>query len=62
MQALYERCAALDIQKKTVVVCVLITLATGAVEKHIRTFTTMTADLPALEEWLRCLQIEHVAM
>jgi len=47
MQIMYERCAGIDVHKKTVVVCVLITAADGAVQKHTRTFATMTADLLA---------------
>ena len=62
MQVMYERCAAVDVHKKMVVVCVLIALANGAVEKLIRTFSTMTADLLALDEWLSSFGIEHVAM
>ena len=62
MQVIYERCAGLDIHKKTVVVCVMITLATGAGKKSIRTFSTMTAELLALDEWLRSLGVEHIAM
>lgn len=62
MQVTYSRCAGLDVHKKLVVVCVLITQANGGVEKMIRTFSTMTADLLALDEWLRSLQIEHVAL
>ncbi|HEY1351285.1 MAG TPA: IS110 family transposase [Ktedonobacteraceae bacterium] len=62
MQVIYERCAGIDVQKKTVVVCVLITQANGVVEKQIRTFATMTADLLALDEWLRGQQVEYVAM
>lgn len=62
MQVIYPRCAGLDVHKKMVVVCILLTQATGAVEKVIRTFSTMTADLLALDEWLRSLQIEHLAL
>jgi transposase len=62
MQVIYKRCAGADVHKKTVVVCVLITREDGSVEKHLRTFSTMTADLLALDEWLRGLQVEHVVM
>jgi len=62
IEAMYERCAGLDIHKKTVVVCVLITLANGMVEKFLRTFSTMTADLLALDEWLHSLGVEHIAL
>jgi transposase len=62
MQVIHERCAGIDVHKKTVVVCVLVTQADGTVQKHIRTFATMTADLLALDEWLRGQQVEHIAM
>ena len=62
MQVIYSRCAGLDVHKKTVVVCVLLTHETGKVEKFVRTFSTMTADLLALDEWLRSLQVEQIAL
>ena len=62
MQVIHERCAGIDVHKKTVVVCVLVTQADGTVQKQIRTFATMTADLLALEEWLQGQQVEHIAM
>src|SRR5215468_12079904 len=62
MQVIYDRCAGIDVHKKTVVVCVLLTQADGTVQKQTRTFATMTADLLALDEWLRCLQVEHLAL
>jgi transposase len=62
MYVIYTRCAACDVHKKTVVVTVLITEPDGTVKKQTRTFTTMTADLLALDEWLRSLEIVHVAL
>ena len=62
MQVIHERCAGIDVHKKTVVVCVLVTQADGTVQKQIRTFATMTADLLALDEWLRGQQVEQIAM
>lgn len=62
MHVIHERCAGIDVHKKTVVVCVLITQANGVVEKQICTFRTMMADLLALDEWLRGQRIEHIAM
>jgi transposase len=41
---------------------ILILLASGEVQKHIRTFSTMTADLLALADWLNAFQVTHVAM
>ena len=43
----HERCCGLDVHKKTVVACIMITLPTGEVQKNIRTFSTMTAGLMA---------------
>ncbi|HEX4208180.1 MAG TPA: IS110 family transposase [Ktedonobacteraceae bacterium] len=62
MQVLYERCAGIDIHKKMVVVTVLITATNGQVQKFTRTFSTMTADLLALADWLDSLQVVQIAM
>lgn len=62
MRVVYERCCGLDVHKKSVVACVLITPETGAVQRHLRTFSTMTAGLLALADWLESLQIPVVAM
>jgi len=61
MQVLYERCCGLDVHKKTVVACVLITSPDGQVHKQVRTVATTTAGLLALADWLATLQISHVA-
>jgi hypothetical protein len=61
MQVLYERCCGLDVHKKTVVACVLITSPNGQVQKQVRTVATTTAGLLALADWLATLQISHVA-
>jgi transposase len=62
MQVLFARCAGLDVHKRTVVVCVLLTLADGQVVKHKQTFGTMTPDLLALADWLKGLAVTHAAM
>ncbi len=62
MQVVHERCCGLDIHKKTVVACVLIDEGTGKVRKHVRTFSTMTADLVALADWLSSLHVTEVAL
>jgi transposase len=62
MQVLYERCCGLDVHKKTVVACVLITSADGQVHKQVRTAATTTAGLLALADWLAALQVSHVAL
>src|SRR5260221_7670011 len=52
MQVVYERCCGLDVHKRTVVACVLVTHPDGTVQREVRTFGTMTADLLALSDWL----------
>jgi len=42
MEVLHERCAGLDVHKKTVVACVRLA-RDGGVEKEVRTFKTTTA-------------------
>lgn len=61
MEVVYSRCAGLDVHKKTVVACILI--REGAkVRKEIRTFSTMTADLLVLHDWLLAHGVREVAM
>ncbi len=62
MQVLYPRCCGVDVHKKNVVVCVLLTDLDGTVHRSVRTFATMTADLLALDDWLRTQEVTHVAM
>ncbi len=47
MQVIFERCAGLDIHKKTVVACLLTPEG-----KEVRTFGTLTHELLALADWL----------
>lgn len=51
MQVVHQRCCGLDVHKKTVVACIMVTLATGEVQKQVRTFSTMTVDLLTLADW-----------
>jgi transposase len=57
MQVMYERCAGLDVHKKTVVACVVTPEG-----QEIRTFGTMTAELLTLADWLLISGCTHVAM
>src|SRR5262245_6745953 len=52
MRIEYERCCGLDVHKKTVVVCLLVPDAKGGRQKQTRTFSTMTAEILALADWL----------
>ena len=62
MQVLYPRCCGLDIHKKTVVACVLLSKQDGTSQRFVRTFGTMTADLLTLGDWLNFHEVTHVAM
>lgn len=62
MQIVHERCCGLDVHKKSVVACILITHEDGTVQREIRTYTTMTADLLMLRDWLESLDVQQVAM
>jgi transposase len=62
MNVVYEKCAGLDVHKRTVVVCASILDSSGQRHKERRTFSTMTPDLLRLRQWLKDLEVTHVAM
>lgn len=62
MQVVYEKCAGLDVHKKTVVACRICPGETGHWEKEIRTFGTLTDELLMLADWLRAGEVSHIAM
>ncbi len=62
MKVIFERCAGLDVHKKTVVACRIIPGAKGEWQVEIRTFGTMTIELLSLADWLRAGGVSQVAM
>jgi transposase len=62
MQVVHPCCCGLDIHKKTVVACLLLTQPDGSLQRHTRTFSTMTGDLLVLSDWLAEHHVEQVAM
>ena len=62
MEIVHDRCAGLDVHKKTVVACIRRIGPDGSVTSEVRTFGTMTADLLALADWLDAHGVRHVAM
>jgi transposase len=62
MDLIHACCAGLDVHKKTVVACVRRAGPGGQVDRQVRTFGTMTADLIALADWLVAEGVSHVAM
>lgn len=57
MKVVYQRCCGLDVHKKNVVACIL-----TPDTKEVRTFSTMTAELLALVDWIKEHRCSHVAM
>lgn len=62
MEVVYERCAGLDVHKKSVVACRVSPAEAGGWQREIRKFGTMTDDLLLLADWLAQAQVTHVAM
>src|SRR5215831_11199358 len=62
MQVIQERCAGLDVHKKSVSACVLRWEARGKKVPELRVFGTMTRDLLQLADWLKAQEVTHVAM
>lgn len=62
MRRMLERCAALDVHKKTVMACVRVVAPGGELVERTVEFATMAADLFALRDWLKELGVTHVAM
>jgi len=62
MRVVYERCAGLDVHKKTVVVCIGVPDGQGGRRMELRTFRTTTAELLKVADWLRQHGVTHVAM
>ena len=62
MEVVHERCAGLDVHKKSVTACRIIPAAGGGWQKERRRFGTMTDELLKLADWLRAGQVTTVAM
>ena len=62
MRKVLERCAAPDVHKAQVTVCVCVPDRRGVRSELVREVSTMTADLLELRDWLKGLGVTHVAM
>ncbi len=62
MDRVLERCAGLDVHKKTVTACVRVPGISGDRVQHVRTFGTTTVELLTLRDWLEAHRVTHVAM
>jgi transposase len=61
MKVLYDRCAGLDVHKKTVTAC-RVRLVGRQREREVQRFGTTTPDLLSLADWLAAWSVTHVAM
>jgi len=62
MEVLHERCAALDVHKRSITACVVTPGPDGRPKKSKRVFGTMTRDILELSDWLYEAGCTHVAM
>lgn len=62
VQVVYEHCCGLDIHKKSITACLLVTAPNGTVTRTVRSFGTMTEDILTLADWLEEAGCRIVAM
>ncbi len=62
MNLVYERCAGLDVHKRSVTACASTPDAKGRRHKERESFSTMTPDVLRLRQWLKARGVTHVAM
>jgi transposase len=62
MQTLVERCAGLDVHKDSVTACVRVPDGQGGRQAETRRFTTTTAGLGLLAQWLASFEVTRVGM
>ena len=61
MEVMFKFCAGLDVHKRMIVACALVSSAEG-LQRHLCTFPATLAGLEALGAWLMRLGVTHVAM
>ncbi len=62
MEVVHRRCCGLDVHKKSVVACVLLSDPSGPPQREVRTFGTFTHEVLALADWLAEQQVTHIAL
>ena len=61
MQVMFERCAGLDVHKKQVTACVLISEG-KEIKSELKSFGTTTPELLELNDWLKAFAVTQVAL
>ena len=63
MEILHQRCCGVDVHKKQITACLLVTNDKGRLErKEVKRFLTFTEDLYQFIDWLESNGCQHVAM
>jgi transposase len=62
VETIHQRCAGIDVHKKTVVVCRILPREGGTWIKETKTFGTFSDELLNLLDWLKAGEVTHVAM
>jgi transposase len=62
VEVIHERCAAIDISKRDVKVCIHVPGRGRRRRKETRTYSAMTADLLAMRDWLLAEQVTVIGM
>jgi transposase len=62
MRLMYPQCAAIDVHKKTAVVCPRQTERDGMVKSEVKTFGTTTPELLQMMDWLSAWEVTTVAI
>lgn len=62
MDVIVDRCAGLDVHKRSVTACVRTPDPNGDRHQEVRTFSTFTGDLHAMADWLAASGVSLVAM
>lgn len=62
MEVLSPRWSGLDVHKRFLIACLSVIQADGERHKELRRFSTMTADVLAMQQWLRAAGCTHISM
>jgi transposase len=62
MQVLHACCCGLDVHKRFVVACLILSTEDGKRHKELRRFDTLTPELLRLVDWLQSTGCSHVAL
>ena len=62
MHVVYSHCCGLDVHKRSLPACLLLSESRSKGHQEIRRFGTMTRDLLELADWLQGQHVTQVAM